>query len=234
MTIKCIIIDDEPLAIKVIENHLKEFINFKLVASFNNPLEALVTLKENTIDVIFLDINMGKMNGLAFVKSVDLKPIVVITTAHREYALESYNLNILDYLVKPIPFERFLKSINRITQKVHLQKGTNNLDQSNSESHIFLKVDKKLIKVKFSEIYYVESLKDYIMVFTKTGDYLVHRSLTGFTEELPSDNFLRIHRSYTIAIDKIISVEGNLLEVKDKRIPIGRKYVETAKSIILN
>jgi len=234
MTIKCIIIDDEPLAIKVIENHLKEFKNFELVASFNNPLEALVTLKENAIDVIFLDINMGKMNGLAFVKSVDLKPIVVITTAHREYALESYNLNILDYLVKPIPFERFLKSINRITQKVHLQKGTNNLDQSNSESHIFLKVDKKLIKVKFSEIYYVESLKDYIMVFTKTGDYLVHRSLTGFTEELPSDNFLRIHRSYTIAIDKIISVEGNLLEVKDKRIPIGRKYVETAKSIILN
>lgn len=234
MTIKCIIIDDEPLAIKVIENHLKEFKNFELVASFNNPLEALITLKENAIDVIFLDINMGKMNGLAFVKSVDLKPIVVITTAHREYALESYNLNILDYLVKPIPFERFLKSINRITQKVHLQKGTNNLDQSNSESHIFLKVDKKLIKVKFSEIYYVESLKDYIMVFTKTGDYLVHRSLTGFTEELPSDNFLRIHRSYTIAIDKIISVEGNLLEVKDKRIPIGRKYVETAKNIILN
>ncbi|MFK5889855.1 MAG: LytTR family DNA-binding domain-containing protein [Flavobacteriaceae bacterium] len=234
MTIKCIIIDDEPLAIKVIENHLKEFKNFELVASFNNPLEALITLKENAIDVIFLDINMGKMNGLAFVKSVDLKPIVVITTAHREYALESYNLNILDYLVKPIPFERFLKSINRITQKVHLQKGINNLDQSNSESHIFLKVDKKLIKVKFSEIYYVESLKDYIMVFTKTGDYLVHRSLTGFTEELPSDNFLRIHRSYTIAIDKIISVEGNLLEVKDKRIPIGRKYVETAKNIILN
>jgi len=234
MNIKCIIIDDEPLAIKVIENYLKEFKNFKIIASFNNPLEALITLKKNSVDVIFLDINMGKVNGLTFVKSINIKPIIVITTAHREFALESYDLDILDYLVKPIPFERFLKSINRITQKIHLQKGLNKVKQNLPESHIFLKVDKKLIKVKFSEIFYIESLKDYIMVFTKTGDYLVHRSLTGFTEELPSNNFLRIHRSFTIALDKVISVEGNLVEIKNKRIPIGRKYAESAKKIILS
>jgi DNA-binding LytR/AlgR family response regulator len=234
MNIKCIIIDDEPLAIKVIENYLNEFQNFQVVATFNNPLEALIILKNENIDVIFLDINMGKMNGLSFVKSVDLKANVVITTAHREYALESYDLNILDYLVKPIPFERFLKAINRITQQIHLQRGQNTVQPAQLESHIFLKVDKKLIKVKFNDIYYIESLKDYIMVFTTTGDYLVHKSLTGFTEELPHDNFLRIHRSFTIALNKINCIEGNSVEINKKRIPIGRKYLATAKKLILN
>jgi len=234
MKIKCIIVDDEPLAIKVIKNYLKEFKNFEVVASFNNPLEVLITLKKNPIDVIFLDINMGKMNGLEFVKSVDLKPNIVITTAHREYALESYDHDILDYLVKPIPFNRFLKTINRITQKVDLNRNSIKNKDNSYGSYTFLKVDKKLVKIKFKDIFYIESLKDYIMVFTTTGDYLVHKSLTSFTEELPKDNFLRIHRSFTIAIDKIVYVEGNSVEIKNKRIPIGRKYVNTAKSIILN
>lgn len=234
MKIKCLIIDDEPLAIKVVENHLKEFQNFEIIETFNNPIEALSLLEKGNVDVLFLDINMPKMNGLDFAKTLNSKMNVVITSAYREYAVESFDLNVLDYLVKPIPFNRFLKTINKITQKVYLQKGIQKEEGSNNESFIFLKVDKKLIKIKFEDILYVESLKDYIKVFTTSGNYLVHKSLTSMTEELPDSNFIRIHRSYTIAIDKVKSVEGNLVEIATTKIPIGRKYVNHAKRIILN
>jgi len=234
MKIKCVIIDDEPLAIKVVENHLKEFQNFEVIETFNNPIEALSLLEKGNVDVLFLDINMPKMNGLDFAKTLNSKMNVVITSAYREYAVESFDLNVLDYLVKPIPFNRFLKTINKITQKVYLQKGIQKEEGSNNESFIFLKVDKKLIKIKFEDILYVESLKDYIKVFTTSGNYLVHKSLTSMTEELPDSNFIRIHRSYTIAIDKVKSVEGNLVEIATTKIPIGRKYVNHAKRIILN
>jgi len=234
MRIKCIIIDDEPLAIQVIENYLDEFENFDIIGTFSNPIAALTTIEKQDLDVIFLDINMSKMNGLEFVKTLETKPNIVITSAYREYAVESYDLDVLDYLVKPIPFNRFLKAINKITQQVYLQKGHKKDEESSNESYIFLKVDKKLVKIKFADIFYIESLKDYIKVFTAIGDYLVHSSLTGITEELPRDSFIRIHRSYTIAIDKVVSIEGNLVEIKSKRIPIGRKYVNYAKKTILN
>ena len=234
MKIKCVIIDDEPLAINVVENHLKEFQNFEIIETFNNPIEALSLLEEGNVDVLFLDINMPKMNGLDFAKTLNSKMNVVITSAYREYAVESFDLNVLDYLVKPIPFNRFLKTINKITQKVYLREGIQKEEGSSNESFIFLKVDKKLIKIKFEDILYIESLKDYIKVFTTSGNYLVHKSLTSMTEELPDSNFIRIHRSYTIAIDKVKSVEGNLVEIATTKIPIGRKYVNHAKRIILN
>ena len=234
MKINCIIIDDEPLAIDVIKNYLIEFKNFNLLASFNNPFNSIETLEENDVDVIFLDINMSKMSGLEFVKTLEKRPNIVITTAYREYAVESYELDVLDYLVKPIPFNRFLKSINKITQQVHVQRGHHNEDHANEDSYFFLKVDKKLVKIIYSEIYYVESLKDYIKVYTSTGNYLAHKSLTSFTEELPKDRFIRVHRSYTIAVDKITSIEGNSVEINSQRIPIGRKYVSHVKKVILN
>ncbi|QTE21258.1 LytR/AlgR family response regulator transcription factor [Polaribacter cellanae] len=234
MKINCIIIDDEPLAIKVVENHLKEFQDFKILATFNNPVKALSTLQNEAVDVLFLDINMPKMSGLDFAKTLNPDIHVIITTAYREYAVESYDLNVLDYLVKPIPFTRFLKTINRITRQVELQKGIKIKEEEvHNDYYIFLKVEKKLVKIKFDDILYIESLKDYIKVFTTTGNYLVHRSLTSITEELPQDCFIRIHRSFTIAIDKVCSVEGNLVEINTKRIPIGRKYVNHAKKIIL-
>ena len=235
MNIKVLIIDDEPLAIKVIETHLREFKNFEIVATFNDPIAALETLKQEAIDVIFLDINMSKMNGLEFLKTVTIQPNVVITTAYREYAVESFDLDVLDYLVKPIPFTRFLKAVNKITQKIQLQRGIHKTEEeNNTEGFIFLKVEKKLVKIKFDTILYIESLKDYIKVFTTTGDFLVHKSLTSITEELPTEKFLRIHRSFTIAIDKVDSIEGNLIEIASKRVPIGRKYVANTKKIILN
>ncbi|WP_435264057.1 LytR/AlgR family response regulator transcription factor [Tenacibaculum sp. nBUS_03] len=232
MKINCVIIDDEPLAINVIKNHLQEFQNITIVETFNNPLEAINTLEKEAIDVLFLDINMPKMSGLEFLKNIPVKPHVIITTAYREFAAESYDLDVLDYLVKPIPFPRFLKSINKLTQQLHLNQNVKNI-HSTEDSYIFLKVEKKLVKVKYDNLLYIESLKDYIKVCTTDGNYIVHKSLTSITEELPNNNFLRIHRSYTIAIDKVNSVEGNSVDINNKRIPIGRKYINNTKQIIL-
>jgi len=233
MDIKCLIIDDEPLAVKVIENYLKEFDHFVLMGSFASAIEALPVLQDNEVDLIFLDINMPKMNGVEFLRSMSLKPQIIITTAYREYAVECFEMDVLDYLVKPIPFGRFLKSIDRYQQRLKQAKGPLANSDLKEAPHIFLKVDKKLVKIKLNDILYIESLKDYIKVITTVGNYLVHKSMSSISEELPSANFIRIHRSFTIAINKINSVEGNTVEIANKRIPIGRNYVQLTKERIL-
>lgn len=233
MSIKCIIIDDEPLAINVIEDHLENFDNIEIVATFNNPLKAYSILEQEKIDVIFLDINMPQMTGFTFIESLSNKPLIVFTTAYREYAVKSFELDILDYLVKPIPFNRFLKTINKIYQQVYVTSSSTE-SALQQEPHIFLKVNKKLIKVNLNDILYIESLKDYIKVITSLGDYVVHKSLSAITEELPDSNFIRVHRSYTISINKIAAIDGNLIELSDRKIPIGRNYLKTAKERIFN
>lgn len=233
MKIKCIIIDDEPLAISVIENHLKNFDHVEIVETFNNPLKAYRVLEQEKIDLIFLDINMPQMTGFAFIENLTHKPLIVITTAYREYAVKSFELNILDYLVKPIPFNRFLKTINKVYQQVYVNNSSADVSLQ-QEPHIFLKVNKKLIKINLNDILYIESLKDYIKVITTIGDYVVHKSLTAITEELPQSNFIRIHRSYTISINKVIALEGNTVEISNRKIPIGRNYVKQTKERIFN
>ncbi len=233
MKIKCVIIDDEPLAINVIENHLKNFDHVEIVATFTNPLKAYGILEQEKVDVIFLDINMPQMTGFTFIENLNYKPLIVITTAYREYAVKSFELNVLDYLVKPIPFNRFLKTMNKVYQQIYITNTTHdaNLQQ---EPHIFLKVIKKLIKVNLNDILYIESLKDYIKVITALGDFVVHKSLTAITEELPQSNFIRVHRSYTISINKIEALEGNTIEIASRKIPIGRIYLKITKERILN
>lgn len=233
MKIKCIIIDDEPLAIKIIENYLNDFQNMELMATFNTAIAALPIIEKGEVDVIFLDINMPKMSGLDFLRSLPVKPHIVITTAYREYAVESFDLDVLDYLVKPIPFGRFLKTITKINNR-YSEKEKTSETSFKEEPFIFLKVDKKLMKIKLNDILFIESLKDYIKVITTTGDYLVHKSMTSISEELPAENFLRIHRSFTIAINKIKSIEGNSIEIANRRVPIGRNYLQIAKQKILN
>lgn len=233
MKIKCLIIDDEPLAISVIESHLKSFDDIEIVETFTNPLNAYRVLEKERIDLIFLDINMPQLTGFAFIENLSYKPLIVITTAYREYAVKSFELNILDYLVKPIPFDRFVKTINKVYQHVYLNtaKSDAGLQQ---EPHIFLRVNKKLIKTNLNDILYIESMKDYIKVITVIGDYVVHKSLTAITEELPPSSFMRIHRSYTISINKIDALEGNMVEISKRKIPIGRNYIKQAKERIFN
>ncbi|WP_242083965.1 LytR/AlgR family response regulator transcription factor [Aestuariivivens sediminis] len=233
MKITCAIIDDEPLAIQVIESHLKEFDNIEVSNTFNNPLKAFEELQRSQPDVIFLDINMPQMTGFTFLQNLGYKPLIVVTTAYREYAVESFELDVTDYLVKPIPFNRFLKTINKVYK---LKQSTSGSSDSNlhQEPHIFLKVNKKLIKVYLSDIFYIESLKDYIKVITNLGDYVVHKSLTAITEELPSSNFIRVHRSFTVSISQVKALDGNTIEIADKKIPIGRMYLKEAKERIFN
>ena len=232
MIIKSIIIDDEPLAISVIEEHLKNFDNIEVVKTFNNPLKAFPILQEH-IDVVFIDINMPQMSGFEFMQNLNHKTLVIITSAYREYAVKSFELNVLDYLVKPIPFNRFLKTINKVYQQIYLANATGDVVLK-PEPHIFLKVNKKLIKIVFSDILFIESLKDYIKVVTNLGDYVVHKSLTAISEELPQSNFIRIHRSFIISINKINALEGNTIEISGRKIPIGRNYLKQTKERILN
>jgi DNA-binding LytR/AlgR family response regulator len=233
MKIKCVIIDDEALAIKVIEDHLKNFDYMEVVATYTNSLKAYALLEQEKIDIIFLDINMPQLTGFALIENLSYKPAIVITTAYREYAVKSYEMDVLDYLVKPIPFSRFLKTINKISQRaaVNVIPIEINLQQ---EPHIFLKVSKKLVKVNLNDILYIESLKDYIKVITALGDYVVHKSLTAISEELPQSCFIRVHRSYSISINKIKAIEGNIIEIAGRKIPIGRNYVKVARERIFN
>ena len=233
MKLKCIIIDDEPLAINVIKNHLEHVKDIEISSTFENALDALNYLNENEIDLIFLDINMPLLDGLSFVKSLIKKPIIVITSAHSEFAIETYELDVLDYLVKPISLPRFLKATTKVFRKFneHLQATTHHHDRP----YLFIKIDKKKMKkIFFDEILVVESLKDYLKINTTSSRYIIHQTLSSFTEQLPKDNFIRINRSYTVAIDKIESLEGNSVEIGGIRYVIGRTYIEQVKSIILN
>ncbi|WP_242092185.1 LytR/AlgR family response regulator transcription factor [Aestuariivivens sediminicola] len=234
MKITCAIIDDEPLAIQVIENHLKSFDNLEVLNIYNNPLKAFEELQQSKPDVIFLDINMPQMTGFTFLQNLGYKPLVVVTTAYREYAVESFELDVADYLVKPIPFNRFLKTINKVYRLKQQTSGGSSDPNLQQEPHIFLKVNKKLVKVYLTDIFYIESLKDYIKVITNLGDYVVHKSLTAITEELPSSNFIRVHRSYTVSMSHVKALDGNTIEIADKKIPIGRMYLKEAKERIFN
>jgi DNA-binding LytR/AlgR family response regulator len=232
MKINCIIIDDEPLAINVIKNHLKEIQDIHLVQTFNNAIDGLSFLKENKIDLIFLDINMPLLDGFSFIKSLEEKPLIIITTAHSEFAVESYNLDVLDYLVKPIPFQRFIKSINKVFRTFST---ANKTIVTTERPSIFVKIDKKKMKkIYLDEILVIESLKDYLKISTLSNKFIIHQTLSSFTEQLPSNNFIRIHRSYTVAIDKIDTIEGNSVEIGNIRYTIGRSYIDEVKRCILN
>ncbi|MNK43439.1 Transcriptional regulatory protein YpdB [compost metagenome] len=232
MKIKCVLIDDEPLAIKVLENYFTNFTDFEVIATFTNSLEALDFINSTPVDAVFLDINMPMMTGFELISLIENKTKVIITTAFREFAAESYDLDVLDYLVKPIPLPRFIKCINKITTEYNL-KNNIKVETAKGDSHIFIKVDKKMMKINIDEILFVEGMKEYIKVVTPDKTYITHKSLTSLSEELPSDRFLRIHKSYVIALNKVKSIEGNRVQIQSYNIPIGRNYSKEVKNKIL-
>jgi DNA-binding LytR/AlgR family response regulator len=232
MKIKCVLVDDEPLAIKVLQNYFANFPDFDVIGTFNNSLEALDFINNNSVDTVFLDINMPMMTGFELISLMENKPKVIITTAFREFAAESYDLEVLDYLVKPIPLPRFIKCINKITTEFSL-KNNIKIEPVRMDSHIFIKVDKKMVKINIDEILFIEGMKEYIKVVTIDKTYITHKSMTSLSEELPSDQFIRIHKSYTIAIDKVKFIEGNRIQILSYTIPIGRNYSKDVKSRIL-
>ncbi|PBJ09028.1 LytTR family DNA-binding domain-containing protein [Flavobacterium sp. ACN6] len=232
MKIKCVLIDDEPLAIKVLQNYFTNFTDFEVIGTFNNSLEALDFINSTPVDAVFLDINMPMMTGFELISLIENKTKVIITTAFREFAAESYDLDVLDYLVKPIPLPRFIKCINKITTEYNL-KNNIKVETTKGDSHIFIKVDKKMMKINIEEILFVEGMKEYIKVVTPDKTYITHKSLTSLSEELPADRFVRIHKSYVIALNKVKSIEGNRVQIQSYNIPIGRNYSKEVKNKIL-
>ncbi len=232
MKLKCLIVDDEPLALDILENYIARLENVELVARCENAVEAFNYLKQKKVDILFLDIQMPKLTGIDFLKSINNPPHVIFTTAYREYALEGYELNALDYLLKPISFDRFLKAINKVyeinasqKQPTDLINSLNAMPISNyDESFMYLKEDKKMVRILLKDILYIESLKDYVRVKTKQKEVIAYQKISYLEEKLPVERFIRIHRSFIIALDKIEVFSSTEVEVAGKTIPIGRNY----------
>lgn len=225
MALKCIIVDDEPLAIEVIESYIDRITDLEIVAKCKNALTAFELLQKEKIDLIFLDIQMPKLTGLDFLKSLKNPPKVILTTAYRDYALEGYELDVVDYLLKPISFERFLKAVSKVYDiKTYTEEEKDAIPES--EEYIYLKADKKMVKVRLHEILYIESLKDYVRVSTSNKDVITHQKISYLEEKLPEECFLRIHRSFIVALRKIETYSASTIEVPGKELPIGRMYKE--------
>jgi DNA-binding LytR/AlgR family response regulator len=216
---RCLVIDDEPLAIDVIENYLGRLRDVEVVRSLT-AIDAIRIMQFQKFDVIFLDIEMPLLTGFDFLKTIRNPPAVIITTAYRDYAVEGFEYEVTDYLVKPISFPRFMKAFERALKQN--EKPTDNPDTEHGD-FLFLKVDRKLVKILFDEIRFVESMKDYVKVHTKTAVLISYQSLTAVTDKLPHQKFMRVHRSFTIALDKIDSMDGNNAIVGNDAVPISRE-----------
>jgi len=227
--IRCIAIDDEPLALDIIENYISKLPELQLEGRYTNPLEALEVLNKNTIDLLFLDIQMSELSGIQLLKALPNPPIVIFTTAYQKYALEGYELNVADYLLKPIPFERFLKAVNKVKDLLSLQKNTT--EQNPLKDFIFVKSDYQMVKINLDDIIYIEGLKDYVKIFAGTKPIFAHQNMKSIESKLTND-FLRIHKSYIISLKKIEAVQKNMVKIAGIELPVGEIYKEQLFKII--
>ncbi len=231
--INALIVDDEPLALDVLETYIERLPNVNLVRRCNNAIEAMDALNSEKIDLMFLDIQMPQLTGIDFLKTLQNPPLVVFTTAYPNYALDGYELNVTDYLLKPISFERFMTAVNKATDQLALQNSSSNVEEANEGTDfIFVKSDKKLIKVKYSDIHYIEGLKDYVIIRMANSRVITLQTMKSLEVKLPSDLFKRIHRSYIVALDHIDAIVGNMVEINKKHLPIGKNYREELLALI--
>ena len=219
--IKCIIVEDEPLASKVLTDYISQVPFLKLQGTFKDAILATAFLQDNQTDLIFLDIHLPKLKGLAFLKTVTNSPAIIITTAYHQYAIEGFELNVTDYLLKPIEFDRFLSAVNKVKgwqaeKKQYIEKET--------KDHLFISVQKKKIKILYSEILYIESQQEYIKIVTTKKEYFSKLSTNEMDSLLPANLFKRIHRSYIVSLKKIDSYTSEMVEINNVSIPIGRSY----------
>lgn len=229
--INCLIVDDEPTSLEVLEHFIGKIYFLNLVKKCQNAIEAMQILEETQIDLLFLDINMPDVSGIQLLKSIIARPSVIITSGYKEYALEGYDLDVVDFLLKPFDFERFLKAVNKATSQI--SKTYNQpVAGAKPQQFIFIKADYKLLKINVEDILFVEGLKDYIKIFTRQKLFLTLMSMTSIEEKLPADEFFRIHRSYIISLSKIDSVSRHRVVIGERFIPISIPYREKFYSII--
>jgi two-component system LytT family response regulator len=225
--IRCIIIEDEPLAVKVLTDYIMEVPYLKLEATFKDAILATDYLRQNDTDLIFLDIHLPKLKGMSFLKTLANPPAIIITTAYHQYAIEGFELNVTDYLLKPFDFERFLKAVTKV-KKSESEKHKPD-EMQGEKDFIFLNVQKKRVKILFSEILYIESQQEYIKIITTKKEYIVKMSTHEIESLLPANLFRRIHRSFIVSISKIDSYSAETVEVNGVSIPIGRGYRDIMK-----
>lgn len=230
MSIRTIIVDDEPRAAEVIKKYVQQVSEIELISTCNNGIQAFQELKEKSIDLLFLDINMPGLSGTELIRSLQNPPLIVFTTAHLEYAIEGFDLNAVDYLLKPIPFDRFLKAIDKVLNLHKLQTIALPAIQPvkqfapDKPFYIYMRIDRQLVKLDTEEIQWIESDKDYIKVVTKKTTYMTKQKISAMENLLPIWAFLRIHRSYIIPLDKVRGYNPNYLMIENKKIPIGKNY----------
>ena len=235
MKINCLIVDDEPLALEVIASYINRIDGLELVDKCDNALQAFDVLRTQSVDLLFLDIQMPKLDGIEFIKSLSNPPKVIFTTAYRDYAIEAFNVDAVDYLLKPIPFTRFLKAVGKAFQHF-----SNNNESSGSDDglpggigndlgldkleYIFVRADKKMVKIYLQDILFIESLKDYVIIHVPGKRIITKQKISYLEEKLPEELFLRIHRSFLVSIPKIEAFSPNHVEISGKELPIGRSY----------
>lgn len=226
--IQCIIVEDEPLAVKVLSDYIADVPFLELKAAFKDAIQANEYLLNNQVDLMFLDIHLPRLKGMAFLKTLTNAPAVIITTAYHQYAVEGFNLNVTDYLLKPIEFERFLVAVNKV--KAAQKDKPGNIETKEVKDYLFLNVQKKKVKVLFSDIVYIESQRGYVKIVTAKGDFISKMGTHEIEAVLPVSQFKRIHRSFIISVNKIDSYTADSVEVNGIPLPIGRAY----RSVIEN
>lgn len=230
----CLIVEDEPLARNLLTEYVKKVSFLNLVKACSNPMEALDVLRTNTIDILFLDIQMPEITGITLLKILQKKPMVILTTAYSEYALESYELDVVDYLLKPITFDRFLKAVDKAAQRI-TTPATTIIEKSAGESapdFVFVKDGTKLVKINFDDILYVEGLKDYVTIHTKTQKVVTLQRLKSLEQQLPPEKFIRIHHSFIIALKAIEVVHKGEVQIGNAMIPISDSYKKAFRDLI--
>lgn len=233
MTINCIIIDDEPLSRKGLKEYVHDTGFLTLVGEYEHPLKAMSIMTEQIIHLIFLDIHMPKLTGVEFMKSLQHPPLVIFTTAYPQYALDGFDLNAVDYLLKPFSFDRFLKAVMKAKLLLDGKPSIQESAAVTGADHFFIKVDNKLLKIRFEEILYVEALQNYVAVHTTTKKYITYLTLKNVEEQLLAGHFVKIHKSYIVAMQKVDCIEGNEVKIGTHSLPISRSIKEEVIQKIL-
>jgi len=230
--IKCLLVDDEPPAREILRRYIDDIATMELAAECSNALQAFTVLQKETIDLMFLDIRMPRMNGNDFLKSIKHPPKVIFTTAYPEYALEGYELDVVDYLLKPVPFDRFLKAVNKAFPTGAAPDEKMDLAGKKKQAFVYFRIDRKMKKVMLDDIMYIESMKDYIKLFTPGGTLITKQSISSVEEMLPVKEFARVHRSYIVSLNNIKSFTAEVIEIGNTNIPISKLYRSDVMKIL--
>ena len=235
MNIRCLIIDDEPLAQRILERYAKEVPSLEVVEKCSSALDAIEILKEQKIDLVFLDINMPKLTGLEFLRSLKRPPLVIITTAYAEFAIQGFELDVVDYLMKPFGMERFLKAIQKVHEILKPRehpRPEKTHGESREDQYIFVKSSKKTYRISLDDILYIEALGDYVKIYTTTRMIISYHSMKNLETLLSPKQFPRIHKSFIVSLSKIDLIEGNQVKLKDRYIPIGTNFKAEFEKLI--